>query len=82
MYEAYSLVMASSLMGVIIGVVVGWTFSQQRTLFTNLPVAFWVPVDIIVVVCIAAVVCSLIAAALPGRVLSRMQVTELLRTIT
>ena len=34
-YEAYALVLASSLMGVIIGVLVGWTFSQQRSLFTQ-----------------------------------------------
>lgn len=80
-YEAYALVLASSLMGVIIGVLVGWTFSQQRSLFTQLPVFFWVPWLIVGVITIASVVCSVLAAAIPGRYLSKMQITELLRTV-
>lgn len=81
-YEAYALVLASSLMGVGIGVMVGWTFSQQQALFTELPVGFFVPWDIIVTICIASVVCSILAAAIPGSALTKVRVTKLLRTMT
>ncbi len=34
-YEAFVLVVSASIMGTIIGSIVAWTFSQQRTLFTQ-----------------------------------------------
>jgi len=56
-------------------------FAEQRSLFTQLPIAFFVPWQIVTVICIASVVCSLLAAALPGRLVARMGITELLRTV-
>lgn len=36
-YEAFILVMASSLLGLFIGTLVGWTMVLQRVLFVQLP---------------------------------------------
>ena len=43
-YEAFTLVMAASLMGLGIGMGVGWTVAVQRVLFTQLPVPFTFPI--------------------------------------
>ena len=110
-YEAYALVMASSVLGCGIGIIVGWTFSQQvlacfaahtharlqasqrlshiaslfmrhlqRNLFTQLPLTFFVPFDIIVAVTLGSVVAALLASAVPGCALTRQRITKLLRS--
>ncbi len=42
-YEAFILVMASSLLGLFIGTIVGWTMVLQRVLFVQLPLEFYFP---------------------------------------
>ena len=42
-YEAFVLVMASCILGVSIGVVVGYTMVLQQAMFTSMPLAFFFP---------------------------------------
>ena len=42
-YEAFILVFASSMLGVFIGTLVGWTMVLQRVLFVQLPLTFYFP---------------------------------------
>jgi uncharacterized membrane protein YgcG len=58
MYEAFVLVLASSLLGIIIGSAVGYTLLLQRILFTQLPLPFRFPWQILIIV----FTCSLIFA--------------------
>ena len=44
-YEAFILVTASSLLGVLIGVIVGFTMSLQQAIFTNIPANFYFPTN-------------------------------------
>jgi hypothetical protein len=42
-YEAFVLVMASSLLGVMIGTIVGFTMVLQQVVFTQIPLVFFFP---------------------------------------
>ena len=42
-YEAFVLVMASSLLGILIGTMVGFTMTLQQILFTDIPLFFFFP---------------------------------------
>jgi len=78
-HEAFLLVLCSSLLGTVVGCVVAWTFGQQQSLFTSIPVPFAVPWGVLVVIVLASLGCSLLAACLPARRLTRQPITTLLR---
>jgi len=42
-YESFILVMASSLLGIIIGTMVGFTMTLQQMLFVEIPLQFFFP---------------------------------------
>ena len=42
-YEAFILVLASSLLGIMIGTMVGFSMTLQQILFTNIPLFFYFP---------------------------------------
>ena len=42
-YEAFILVLASSMQGILIGIFVGWTMTVQQQIFANLPLTFYFP---------------------------------------
>lgn len=42
-YEAFVLVVASCLLGVMIGIIVGYTMVLQRVAFTGIPLSFYFP---------------------------------------
>ena len=62
-----------------VGYVVAWTFSSQRTLFTQLPLAFYFPWPIVVTVIGSAIFCACMAAGIPSWRLVQLRITELLR---
>eukprot|EP01029_Cantina_marsupialis_P030906 TRINITY_DN85_c0_g1_i3.p1 TRINITY_DN85_c0_g1~~TRINITY_DN85_c0_g1_i3.p1 ORF type:complete len:1077 (-),score=246.57 TRINITY_DN85_c0_g1_i3:381-3611(-) len=61
-HEAFIVVLVGSLLGVNIGTIVGLTFSQQQTLFTQLPVVFFFPFTVASVVIASALFCAWLAA--------------------
>ena len=42
-YEAFILVLSSSLLGICIGTIVGFSMTLQQALFTNIPLTFFFP---------------------------------------
>ena len=78
-YEAFVLVVSASIMGTIIGVIVAWTFAQQRALFTQLPVVFFFPWANLLTVIVVSAVAALLSSAVPAWRLSKQPITRLLR---
>ena len=78
-HEAFLLVLASSLLGTVIGAITAWTFLQQQSLFTSIAVPFVLPWGVLCVIVIASVVCAVLAAALPARRLLARSITRLLK---
>jgi ABC-type antimicrobial peptide transport system permease subunit len=42
-YEAFILVLSSSILGVLIGTFIGFSMTMQQSLFTNIPAEFFFP---------------------------------------
>eukprot|EP01006_Ploeotia_vitrea_P022059 TRINITY_DN54469_c0_g1_i1.p1 TRINITY_DN54469_c0_g1~~TRINITY_DN54469_c0_g1_i1.p1 ORF type:complete len:469 (+),score=244.49 TRINITY_DN54469_c0_g1_i1:3-1409(+) len=80
-YEAFTLVMAASLLGVMIGCVMAWTMQAQRILFTQLPVPMLFPYELLVVVVIGAVGCSIASSWGPARALVRRPTAQIMRAL-
>lgn len=78
-FEAFVLVVASAILGMGVGYAVAWTFSSQRSLFLQLPLAFTFPWPIVVTVIGSAIVCASMAAGIPSRRMVQLRITELLR---
>lgn len=79
MYEAFVLVFASSLLGVLIGTTVGYTVLLQRILFTQLPIPFVFPTQLLIVVFICSMLFAVMAAFGPIRTVLSKPVVNTLR---
>jgi ABC-type antimicrobial peptide transport system permease subunit len=81
-YEAFVLVLASSLLGILIGTVVGYMVLLQRFLFTQLPIPFVIPTQLLIVVFVCSILFGALAAFGPiKRVLSN-PVVNIIRGVT
>jgi len=80
-YEAFTVVFSSSLMGIMIGTLVGWTISLQRVLFTSLPVPFHFPFVQLFLVFILSTVFAFVSAYSPIKTLLNASVIKNLRTL-
>ncbi len=78
-YEAFVLVLASSLLGVIIGSAVGYTMLLQRILFTQLPLPFRFPWQILIVVFIFSMVFALASSLGPITSVMKKSIVHILR---
>lgn len=78
-HEAFALVMSASLMGIVIGCFVAWTFGKQQELFTSIPMPFVFPWSIAVTLLLASVVAALLSTWLPARRFMKQSITSLLR---
>ena len=56
-----------------------WTFAQQRALFTQMDVPFYIPWDLVVVVVIVAIISAVLSAGLPAHRMLQKSITHLLR---
>ncbi|KYQ91201.1 DUF214 family protein [Tieghemostelium lacteum] len=81
-YESFVLVFSSSLMGVFIGTIVGWTLLLQRVLFTQLPIPFVFPWILLIVIFVCSIFFSFFSAFFPIRKILNLPVVNILRTIT
>jgi len=79
MYEAFVLVFASSLLGLLIGTVVGYTVLLQRILFTQLPIPFVFPTQLLIVVFTCSIFFAVLAAFGPIRSVIMRPVVNTLR---
>ncbi|GAM17947.1 hypothetical protein SAMD00019534_011220 [Acytostelium subglobosum LB1] len=81
-YESFVLVFSSSLLGVCIGSIVGWTMILQRVLFTQLPIPFVFPWVLLIVIFICSILFSFISAFGPIRKVLNQQVVSIMRIVT
>jgi ABC-type antimicrobial peptide transport system permease subunit len=80
-YEAFTLTLAASLLGIVIGALMGWTMTAQRVLFTQLPITFVFPWTLLLLVILGAVACALLSSYMPARRLVRKSVASVFRTV-
>ncbi|EFA79184.1 DUF214 family protein [Heterostelium album PN500] len=81
-YESFVLVFSSSILGVIIGSLVGWTMILQRVLFTQLPIPFVFPWVLLIIIFICSILFSFISAFGPIRKVLNQQVVSIMRIVT
>lgn len=77
--EAFILVITSSMMGVGIGTLVGYTMTLQQILFTQLPIPFAFPTTLLIFVVIISLLSALIAAFMPIRKLMKEKIVAIFR---
>jgi ABC-type antimicrobial peptide transport system permease subunit len=80
-YEAFVLVLSSSLLGVVIGVTVAVTMTMQQSLFTQLPIPFTFPTTILLVVFLCSVLFSVLAAFSPVKNVMNKSVVHIFRIL-
>ena len=78
-YEAFILVLTGSFIGAGIGMLIGYTLSLQRVLFTDLPIQFVFPYRHFVVIIVVSVLCAILSTASPSIYLLRKPIAELSR---
>ncbi|KAM9977270.1 hypothetical protein ACTFIR_011129 [Dictyostelium discoideum] len=81
-YEAFVLVMASSMLGMFIGSTVGFTMILQRQLFTMLPIPMTLPWQLIIIVFICSMFFSFFSAFGPIRKVLNQPVVSIMRVVT
>jgi len=81
-YEAFVLVMSSSLLGFMIGICVSYTMTLQQVLFTQLPVPFVFPWTIMLTVFGCSVFFSILAAFSPIYGVLQKRVVQIFRIVT
>jgi len=81
-YEAFVLVMSSSLLGILIGTTVSYTMTLQQLLFTQLPIPFSFPWTIMFTVFLGSVLFSIMASFSPIYRVLRFRVVQIFRIVT
>ena len=82
LWEAFVVVIAASLTGVIIGTFIGWTMTIQRVLFTQLPITLTFPWQLLLVILGVAVVVSILATASPTWRITRQPIVKIMRFVS
>jgi ABC-type antimicrobial peptide transport system permease subunit len=59
----------------------GFTMTLQRTLFTQLPIQFQFPLDLVGQTLLIALACAIISSYFPARALMRNSVSSVMRTV-
>ena len=77
--EALCLILASSFAGIFIGSFVSYTMTLQRILFTQLPIPFVMPQEVLIVVGICSLFFSIAASWAPISFLLRQKIVTILR---
>jgi ABC-type antimicrobial peptide transport system permease subunit len=80
-YEAFTVVFSSSLLGIVIGTLVGWTISLQRVLFTSLPVPFNFPLVPLIIILLLSAVLAFVAAFSPITALMKKSIVSNMRVL-
>lgn len=78
-YEALILVFASSLLGILIGVFVGWTFKLQMDLFLNQETSFYFPWLQMIEIFALSLLCAFFSTFGPTTELTRRNIAAIFR---
>jgi ABC-type antimicrobial peptide transport system permease subunit len=80
-YEAFVVILSSSILGLMIGVVVGWTMTLQRVLFTALPVPFVFPYVLMAIIFGSSVILGILASAIPSRSVLGIPIVQIMKML-
>ncbi|EGR31920.1 hypothetical protein IMG5_099480 [Ichthyophthirius multifiliis] len=78
-FEAFTLVFSSCIMGICIGIIIGFTMSMQRALFTELPIKFTFPYQVLIVIFIASIICAYLSTFIPSNRILKKQISSIIR---
>ena len=80
-YEAMVLVLASSLMGVMIGMMVGYTMTVQETLILGKNLGLFFPWQQFVVIMVLSFICAFLSTFGPTTSLTRNEIAAIFRLV-
>jgi len=78
-YEAFILVMASSILGVLVGTIAAFTMVAQFSTFAGMPTIFYFPWTQLITILIAALLCALLSTVGPTRAIVKKNVASILK---
>ena len=78
-YEAFILVLSSSLLGILIGTIVGFTMTLQQILFTEIPLVFYFPWQQFLLILGLSLLCALASTFAPTRDLLKREISAIFR---
>ncbi|CDW77763.1 family protein [Stylonychia lemnae] len=78
-YEAFVLVMASSLLGILIGTLVGFSMTMQQMLFVEIPLQFFFPWMQFLLVIGLSILCAILSTVGPTRNLVKKSISGIFR---
>ena len=78
-YEAFILVLASSLLGVMIGTTVGFTMMMQTVLFQQIPLVFYFPWFHFIIISCMSIICAFLSTWGPSRQLLKNEISYIFR---
>ena len=79
-YEAFVLVFSSSLFGILIGFLVGFTMTAQRSLITDLPIPYEFPWSNFFTVLIVSIFCAFASSYGPSKKIAKQKISIILRS--
>jgi len=74
-YEAFILVSASCILGVIIGSIVSFTMSAQQSMFMGVPLKFFFPWSEFLLILVLSFVCALLSTLGPSAQITNKQIS-------
>lgn len=78
-YEAFILVIASSLLGVFVGTLAAFTMVLQFTEFNNMPMQFYFPWVQLIGIFVASFLCAIVSTVGPTRSIVRKKIASILK---
>ena len=78
-YEAFILVLASSLLGICIGTMVGFSMTIQQSLFTDVPLHFFFPWQQFLTIMGISIACAFLSTFGPTRDLLKKEISAIFR---
>lgn len=79
--EAFTLVFSSSMIGLLIGVVIGYMMAQQRAFFTQVSIPVEFPMQIFIFMVASSVICAVISALWPSRSIAKHSISDIVRFV-
>jgi len=80
--EAFVVILAASMLGIMIGFVTGWSVVAQRSVITDLPLEFYWPWQMTVGVLFVAIAGSFVSTYFPAKSIMKLQIAKIMRLIS
>ncbi|CAD8101464.1 unnamed protein product [Paramecium primaurelia] len=79
--EAFTLVFSSSFIGLMVGFIIGQSMALQQTLFTQLPLIFVFPWQMLIIIIIIAMIAAIISVVTPSLQILSKEIAQIMRMI-